>query len=65
MLPKLGCADILPARSRVSDVDPSSEEDVPGAGRVDGCEERASMGRRGARRDIERHCEGGAILQED
>jgi hypothetical protein len=55
----------LPARSRVSDVDPSSEEDVPGAGRVDGCEERASMGRRGARRDIERHCDGGAILQED
>jgi hypothetical protein len=39
----------LPARSRVSDDETRSEEDVPGAGSVPGEDVRTSIGRRGVR----------------
>lgn len=62
MLPMPGCAEIFPARSRVSDEDSSSEDDVPGAGRVKGDDVRASIGRRGASMEKARGCEGVHIL---
>jgi hypothetical protein len=53
MLPRPGCDEILPARSRVSEELGSIE--VPGGGSVD---ERASIGRRGERREMVRCWEG-------
>lgn len=58
MLPIPGCAEILPARSSVSDEEPSSDVDVPGAGSVEGEDVRASMGRRGVRMEKARGWEG-------
>lgn len=62
ILPRPGCADILPARSRVSDEDPRRDELVPGAASVDGEDVRASMGRRGVRMERVRDCDGDEIL---
>jgi hypothetical protein len=57
MLPMPGCVEILPARSSVSPEAPSTD-DVPGAASVEGEDVRASMGRRGLRRERARDCEG-------
>jgi len=52
MLPRPGCADILPARSSVSGALASREDGVPGGGSVDG---EASIGRRGESMERVRH----------
>jgi hypothetical protein len=57
MLPIPGCAEILPARSSVSEEEPR-RDDVPGAGSVEGEDVRASMGRRGVRMERVRDWEG-------
>jgi hypothetical protein len=57
MLPRPGCDEILPARSSVSEEEPTTDE-VPGTARVEGEDVRASMGRRGLRRERARDCEG-------
>jgi hypothetical protein len=57
MLPSPGCDEILPARSSVSEEEPRTDE-VPGAASVEGDDVRASMGRRGLRRERARDCEG-------
>lgn len=62
MLPRPGCADIFPARSSVSGADARSVDEVPGAGRVDDKDVRASIGRLGVRRDIERYCRAADFL---
>lgn len=57
MLPRAGCADILPTRSSVSRL--AREDEVPDGAKVDGDEYVAgTRGRRGERRDIWRVCEG-------
>ena len=63
MLPKPGCEEILLARSRAS-VDERSVEDVPGRGMVERAGVGGRMGRRGARRDIERVWHGVDSLEE-
>jgi hypothetical protein len=62
ILPIPGCAEILPAKSRVSDDEPSSEDDVPGAASVEGEDVRASIGRRGVRMEKARGLEALDIL---
>jgi hypothetical protein len=62
MLPIPGCAEILPARSSVSDDEPRREDDVPGAGRVEGEHVRASIGRLGVRMEKARGEEAFSIL---
>jgi hypothetical protein len=57
MLPRPGCDEILPARSRVSEKLASTEE-VPGGARVDGEDVRASIGRRGLMMEMVRCWEG-------
>lgn len=62
MLPRAGCADILPTRSSVSRL--AREDEVPDGAKVDGDEYVAgTRGRRGERRDIWRVCEGVDRLQ--
>jgi hypothetical protein len=61
MLPIPGCADIFPARSRVSPEAPRRVGEVPGAGRVEGEEVRASIGRRGVRIENVRGAEGDSL----
>lgn len=63
MLPMPGCDEIFPARSSVSEEDSRSEEDVPGAGSVEGDDVRASIGRRGVSMEKARGCEGAHILR--
>lgn len=41
-----------------------NEGELPGAARVEGDDDGASMGRRGLRREIERLCEGKEVLDE-
>lgn len=51
MLPRPGCAEILPARSSVAEEEGSSEAALPGVGSDPVVRRRGIMGRRGARRE--------------
>ena len=53
----------MPAKSNVSEAD-GTEGALPGAARVEGEQERARIGRRGLRREIERFCERREALME-
>jgi hypothetical protein len=65
MEPIPGCAEIFPARSRVSAEAPSMEADVPGAASVEGEDVRASIGRRGAIMEKARGVDGLIFLLVD